>query len=573
MIEKEILDKAQQWLDPIYDEDTRNQVQSLIDNDPEQLKESFYKSLEFGTGGLRGVMGVGPNRMNRYSIGLATQGFANYLKKNLEAGEHSVAIAYDCRNNSQLFAQETARVFLGNGFKVYLFKELRPTPLLSYAVRKLGCSAGVVITASHNPPKYNGYKVYWSDGAQVIDPHDQGIIQEVQALNGPQDVILSDADDWTLLGKEMDEQFLQEVEANAIEKEVIRKHGGDLGIVYTSLHGTGATLIPAALERLGFSKVEVVAAQHEPDGNFSTVESPNPEEKPALDMAIDQAKASGAALVLGTDPDTDRVGIAVRTPKGEFELFNGNDTGVLLTWYQLSRKKERGELPSNAYIAKTIVTTPLLDRIAKHFGVPSYDTLTGFKYIAGVIRDREANEQFITGGEESYGYMIGDFVRDKDGVSAATMICEMAVWAHAQGMTLLELRERIHKEFGLFRESLISLKKEGISGAEEIKQRMENYRSATPSSLAGAKVLEVRDFRSSEIRYLEEGRTETIDLPSSNVMQFLLEDGALVTARPSGTEPKIKYYFSVHANEFADYAEERKKLDKRLNQLADAFLD
>lgn len=567
-----IMDRAQDWLKSPYDEETIALVRELMESDPKELEESFYKDLEFGTGGLRGIMGVGPNRMNRYSVGLATQGFANYLRLQFGEGKHSIAIAHDCRNNSRFFAEETAKVFSGNGFQVYLFGELRPTPELSFAIRELGCKAGVVITASHNPPEYNGYKVYWEDGAQVISPHDKAIIDEVRKLDGPKAISRDEELNVSVLGRDMDERFLSKVESNAILPEVIQSQS-DFGIVYTSLHGTGATLIPEALKRIGFQNVHSVPEQHAPDGNFSTVESPNPEEGEALSMAIEQAKARGASLVLGTDPDTDRVGIAVDSGNGNFVLLNGNDTGVLLTWYQLTQLKTVGKLPENGYIAKTVVTSPLFDKIASDLNVPCYNTLTGFKYIAGVIREHEAEETFITGAEESYGYMIGDFVRDKDGVSAATMICEMAAWCASQGMTLLDLLKKIHEEHGFYKEALVSLKKSGISGSEEIQAMMKGFRSDTPKEINGSAVLEVRDFLYSECIFLKEDRKESIDQPKSNVIQFLLEDGSLVTARPSGTEPKIKFYFSVNDTSTDDYETRSQRLSARIEALKQSFLN
>jgi phosphoglucomutase len=567
-------ERAEEWLGDAYDAATRAAVQDLLDNDPEGLEEAFHRNLAFGTGGLRGIMGVGSNRMNRYTVARSTQGFANYLRKAFGAGEHGVAIAYDCRHNSPEFAAEAADVLASNGFKVYVTEALRPTPLLSFAVRELGCKGGIVITASHNPPAYNGYKVYWEDGAQVTTPHDKNIVAEVEALSGMEGVKRGAAEDRVhALGSEMDEAYLKKVIANVIEPgPILAAH--DLGIVYTPLHGTGVTLLPEALKRVGFTNVHVVEEQATPDGDFSTVESPNPEEAEALSMAIAQAKERGASLVLGTDPDTDRVGIACADREGEFHLLNGNDTGVLLTWYQLARRKERGSLPKNGFVARTIVTTPLLSEIAERFDVQCYETLTGFKYIAEVIRDREPEERFITGGEESYGYMIGDFVRDKDGVSAAAMICELAAWARTRKVFLTELLQQIHCDFGLYRESLISMKKEGIKGAEEISAMMERFRSATPTAIAGSSVVEIRDYRSGEAKKLTDGETYRLNQPESNVLQFLLEDGSLVTARPSGTEPKIKFYFSVRVETSdATYAEDYTKCEERLRALEKAFLD
>lgn len=566
-------ERATEWLSDEFDKETREQVQHLLDHDPEGLEEAFHTTLSFGTGGLRGIMGVGINRMNKYTVGRSTQGFANYLRKAFGDGEHGVAITYDCRHNSPEFAAEAADVLASNGFKVYVTEELRPTPLLSFAVRELGCKGGIVITASHNPPAYNGYKVYWEDGAQVTAPHDRGIVAEVEALGSMSEVKRgAPGDRITRLGSSIDEAYLKRVAANTIEPGPILA-SGDLGIVYTPLHGTGVTLLPDALKRVGFTNVNVVKEQAEPDGDFSTVQSPNPEEAEALSMAIEQAEAAGASIVLGTDPDTDRVGIAVADRQGRFHLFNGNDTGVLLTWYQLSRRQARGALPKNGFVAKTIVTTPLIATIAKHHNIPCYETLTGFKYIAAVIRERESDEQFITGGEESYGYMIGDFVRDKDGVSAAVMICEMAAWAKTHDIFLPELLERIHCENGLYRESLVSVKKEGRKGAQEIAALMERLRTSPPSSIAGSEVRELRDYRSGEGRNLADGSVYDLNQPSSNVLQFVLSDNSLITARPSGTEPKIKFYFSVNRDTSEEnYAADRDTCDQRLSELEEAFM-
>lgn len=566
-------ERATEWLSDEFDKETREQVQHLLDHDPEGLEEAFHTTLSFGTGGLRGIMGVGINRMNKYTVGRSTQGFANYLRKAFGDGEHGVAITYDCRHNSPEFAAEAADVLASNGFKVYVTEELRPTPLLSFAVRELGCKGGIVITASHNPPAYNGYKVYWEDGAQVTAPHDRGIVAEVEALGSMSEVKRgAPGDRITRLGSSIDEAYLKRVAANTIEPGPILA-SGDLGIVYTPLHGTGVTLLPDALKRVGFTNVNVVKEQAEPDGDFSTVQSPNPEEAEALSMAIEQAEAAGASIVLGTDPDTDRVGIAVADRQGRFHLFNGNDTGVLLTWYQLSRRQARGALPKNGFVAKTIVTTPLIATIAKHHNIPCYETLTGFKYIAAVIRERESDEEFITGGEESYGYMIGDFVRDKDGVSAAVMICEMAAWAKTHDIFLPELLERIHCENGLYRESLVSVKKEGRKGAQEIAALMERLRTSPPSSIAGSEVRELRDYRSGEGRNLADGSVYDLNQPSSNVLQFVLSDNSLITARPSGTEPKIKFYFSVNRDTSEEnYAADRDTCDQRLSELEEAFM-
>ncbi|MCH2198480.1 MAG: phospho-sugar mutase [Flavobacteriales bacterium] len=571
-LDQALVEKAESWTKAPYDETTRQEVLHMIQNDPQALKESFYKDLEFGTGGLRGIMGAGSNRMNRYTVGAATQGFANYLRESFGEGEHGVAIAHDCRNNSREFAEETADILASNGFQVHLFKELRPTPQLSYAVRSLGCKGGIVITASHNPPAYNGYKVYWEDGGQIVTPHDKAIIARVRAIADQSEVKRSNAGDRIqIIGDDMDDRFLQEVEKNVIEQEVIASQA-NLPIVYTGLHGTGITLIPDALKRIGFNNVQLVEEQAVVSGEFPTVESPNPEEAEALSMGVALAEKIGAEIVLGTDPDTDRVGIACRNDQGSYDLLNGNDTGVLLTWYQLSRLKAKGELPSNAFVAKTIVTTPLIEKIADHFGIPCYETLTGFKWIADKIREKEPEEKFITGGEESYGYMIGDFVRDKDGVSAATMICEMTAWFKSQGMSIPQALASVHKKLGVYREALVSLKKEGISGAEEIQQMMQRFRNESPSNMAGIAVSVVIDYLSSEVKYLNTDTTDTVNQPPSNVVQFVLEDDSIVTARPSGTEPKIKFYFSVNEAFTGDYDVHCSLLEQKIEQLKEAFL-
>lgn len=565
--------KARAWLSDDYDEATRREVERMINESPADLEEAFHTSLKFGTGGMRGVMGVGTNRMNRYTVARSTQGFANYLRKAFGAGEHAVAIAYDCRHNSEAFAAEAADVLASNGFKVLLSPELRPTPFLSHVVRRRGCKGGIVITASHNPPEYNGYKVYWEDGAQITAPHDAAIIAEVEALSGMSEVKRGEAEDRIeKLGAADDEAFLGMVRSNVIDAEVIQRQA-DLGIVYTSLHGTGVTLLPEALKRIGFTHVKLVEAQAEINGDFPTVESPNPEEAEALSMAITQAKSSGDTLVLGTDPDTDRVGIAVADAHGEFKLLNGNDTGVLLTWYQLMQHRRKGTLPEKPFVAKTIVTTPLIGRIADRFDVSCYDTLTGFKHIAALIRDKEGSETFITGGEESYGYMIGDEVRDKDGIAAASMICEMAAYARERGLTLPDLLREVHCEYGVYRESLISLKKKGLEGARAIRETMDRLRNHPPSEIAGLQVVAQSDYLSGVRIQTESGVETTIDLPESNVLQFELEGGAFVTARPSGTEPKIKFYFSVNAETSAEaYAETCCTLEDELRKLEEHFL-
>jgi len=547
-MKKEIIEKANKWLSNEYDQATRTEVQRLIDHDPLELDESFYTDLEFGTGGMRGIMGVGTNRINKYTIGMATQGLANYLKRNFDSKVPlRAAIAHDCRNNSRLFAQTAADVLSANGVEVFLFEDLRPTPELSFAIRELECQTGIVVTASHNPKEYNGYKVYWEDGAQIVSPHDSGIIGEVRKITNVSDVkfegVVSKIHD---LGIDMDEKYLAKVKEQCLSPEVIRSQH-DLKIVYTALHGTGIVLIPKALENLGFDNLTIVPIQDIPDGNFATVESPNPEEKSALQMGLDLATKIDADILFGTDPDADRVGLAVKNDKGEFELINGNQACVLIIWYHLKKWKEKGKLDGKQFIAKTIVTTELIDRITDTFDVNLYTTLTGFKYIASVIRELEGKEKFITGGEESFGYMVGDFVRDKDAVVSASMFCEIAAWAKDQNSSILQLMNDIYLEYGYFKEALISLVKKGKSGKEEIAKIMQGYRDNPPSSFAGSKVVKIVDVQKGLSVDLVSGVEEDLDLPTSNVMQFYTENGAKITARPSGTEPKIKFYISVNS--------------------------
>jgi phosphoglucomutase len=564
--------RAQEWLKAPYDLATQERVARLLNAGGDEWVEAFHTDLEFGTGGLRGIMGDGSNRMNEYTVAQATQGFANYLRKAFGAGEHGVAIAHDCRRNSRFFTEVAADVFAANGFVVHVFEELRPTPVLSFAVRELNCVGGIVITASHNPPKYNGYKVYWCDGGQVTDPHDQGITDEVRSLSGYA-AVKRNGDPTRIrpIGRDLDERYLACVRAQVLEPTIVASQRA-MPLVYTSLHGTGITLLPEALASIGFEKVHVVARQAEPNGDFPTVKSPNPEEGAALAMALEEAAACGAEVVMGTDPDCDRVGIAVRTREGNYTLLNGNETGALLVWYQLSRLHAQQRLPANGFVGKTIVTTELIRHIAKGFDVPCYETLTGFKHLARLIADREPNEQFITGGEESYGYMIGDFVRDKDGIAAACMIAELVAWCKQAGMTVLDLLEQIHREFGLYRESLVSMEKEGLEGSLAIQTMMEGFRNNPPSHLAGSAVVAIRDYRAQRRRDLVSGEETPIHLPKSNVIQFELADLSLVTARPSGTEPKIKFYFSVVKHVQGDYLALRADVDRRLNALQTALL-
>jgi len=569
-MEQKILERAQVWLGEDFDGETRRQVKKMIDNNPQEVLESFYQDLEFGTGGLRGIMGVGTNRMNKYTVGMATQGLANYLKKIFpEKQQIKVAIAYDCRNNSPYFAQITADVFSANYIYVYLFESLRPTPELSFAIRHLGCQSGIVITASHNPKEYNGYKAYWDDGSQLIPPHDKNVIAEVQKITSVSEVKFEPKkENIELLGEDIDSLYLEKVHQLSLSPVAIQKHK-DMKIVYTSLHGTGGVLIPAALREYGFENISVVKGQAAYDGNFPTVKSPNPEENAALEMAIEQAEKEGADLVMATDPDADRVGIAVRDLDGKFILLNGNQTAALLTYYLLVQWHENKKLTGKEYIVKTIVTSEILKDIADKFDVECYDVLTGFKWIAEIIRLNEGKKTFIGGGEESYGFMIGDFVRDKDAVSACAMIAETTAWAASNGKTLYELLIDIYYYFGLYKESLISVVRKGKSGSEEIKKMMDDYRSNPPGYINGSKVVLIKDYQSSISKNMTSGATTAIKLPKSNVLQFFLEDGSKISVRPSGTEPKIKFYFGVKdtlAN-LADFETVNERLDQRIREI------
>jgi phosphoglucomutase len=544
-ISAEIQAKVNAWLTPEVDDATQQAIKDMMVNDPKNLIESFYTDLDFGTGGLRGVMGPGTNRINRYTIGMATQGLANYIKSQFPVSQSSVAIAYDSRNNSEFFARTAADVLSANDIRVKLFKELRPTPLLSFAVRELKCQAGIVITASHNPPEYNGYKVYWDDGAQVLPPHDTGIIKEVRAVNGigavnfkAKEYLIDYIDD------KVEQAYFKKLNEIILSKEEIKK-ASNLKVVYSSIHGTGITMVPKALKELGFANVLIVEEQAVPDGNFPTVHSPNPEERDALNLALQLAEKENADMLFGTDPDADRVGIAVRNDKHELILLNGNQTGSILVYYQISQRKNRNLLKGNEYVAKTIVTTDLIEDIAKSFNIPWYDTLTGFKYIAGVMREKEGKEYFIGGGEESYGYLVGEFVRDKDAVLSSVVIAEMAAWASANNTSLYGMLMDIYAQYGLYHEELVSITIKGMDGVEKIKSMMAELRAKPPVSLGGSEVIEVRDISTATRKNIKTGAETKMDLPTSNVLQFVLADGSKISARPSGTEPKIKFYFSI----------------------------
>jgi phosphoglucomutase len=538
--------KAEKWLNSNIDESAKQEIRDMMQNNPEQLIDAFYKDLEFGTGGLRGVMGTGSNRMNQYTLGMATQGLANYLKKTFPDKEIKVAIAYDCRNNSQFFAETTANVFSANGIKVYLFSELRPTPELSFAIRHFGCDSGVVITASHNPKEYNGYKAYWNDGGQLVAPHDKNVIEEVSKISSTDEVKFNKiADNIITIDKEVDEAYLERLTSLSVAREAIARQK-DLKIVFTPIHGTGVPLVPQILDRFGFTNVTVLESQATPDGNFPTVVYPNPEEAEALSLALKKCEEIDADLLMGTDPDGDRVGIAVKNHHGKFQLLNGNQTGSVLIYYLIKKWEENKKLNGNQYVVKTIVTTDLIEKVAAHYNVECYNTLTGFKYIAEVLKENEGNKEFIAGGEESYGYLAGDFVRDKDAVISSALIAEMVAYAKDQGKSLFDFLMDMYLQFGFYKERLLSITKKGQSGETEIKQMMVNLRENPPMSIAGSKLVKMVDYQKGEEKDLVKVADRKIDFPKSNVLQFFTEDGTKISARPSGTEPKIKFYFSVN---------------------------
>ncbi|WP_430809329.1 MULTISPECIES: phospho-sugar mutase [unclassified Carboxylicivirga] len=544
----DVVKKAQAWLDGNYDTETKDAIKAMMEKDDKtELIDSFYKDLEFGTGGLRGIMGAGSNRMNRYTVGAATQGLANYLKKNFsEVEQISVVIGHDCRNNSRLFSEVVADIFSANGIKAYMFDDLRPTPEISYAIRQLGCQSGVIITASHNPKAYNGYKAYWNDGAQLTAPHDTNVIDEVNKITSTDEIKFQGNKALIeTLGEEMDQQYLEQVKSLVLDQDVIDRNK-DLKIVYSPIHGTGVKMIPAALRKCGFENVINVPEQDVVSGEFPTVISPNPEEPAALEMALNKARETAADIVMASDPDSDRLGIAVRNEKGEFVLVNGNQTAILLTWYILKKWKETGRLTGKEYIVKTIVTSELMKDIAVKSGIEYFDVYTGFKWIAKVIRELEGQKKYICGGEESYGFLPGDYVRDKDAVAAITIAAEIAAWAKDNGKTLFDVLQDIYMEYGFSKEKMIYIVREGKSGADEIKQLMANFRSTPPQTLAGDKVSVIKDYSKLDAFHVLENNHETIDLPAtSNVLQFFTENGYKVSVRPSGTEPKIKFYFEV----------------------------
>ena len=566
---------ANSWLNSNIEEAEKEEIRSLLNNE-DALAEAFYKDLEFGTGGLRGIMGIGSNRINKYTIGMATQGLANYLNKTYPDKKVKVAVAFDSRNNSQFLASIVADVFSANDIKVYLFDELRPTPELSFTIKHLDCDSGVVLTASHNPKEYNGYKAYWNDGAQLVAPHDKNVIAEVNAIKGIDDVKFDRNSDLVeIIGENIDNLYLDKVVGQALSTESV-KNQNKISIVYSPIHGTGYRLVPNCLKRMGFENIHLVEEQSIPNGNFPTVIYPNPEEKEALNLAIEKAKKVNAELILATDPDSDRVGIAIKDNTGEYILLNGNQTGSLLTYYVLKRWDELQKFKGNECVIKTIVTTGLINDIAAHYNVKCYDTLTGFKFIASLIKKLEGKEQFVVGGEESYGYMIGDFVRDKDAVASCAMIAEMCAYTADTGISMYEFLVEMYTKFGFYKERLISITKKGIKGSEEISQMMSDFRANPPKSFAGSKVSKISDYQSSKALLTDSGKSEELDFPKSNVLQFNTIDGYKISVRPSGTEPKIKFYLSANTklNSANDFEKVSAEVDTLLDKLeADLHLN
>ena len=567
---KEVTARAQVWLDGNYDAETKAEVKKLMDaEDKTELIESFYKDLEFGTGGLRGIMGVGTNRMNIYTVGAATQGLSNYLLSQFpHLPQISVVIGHDCRNNSRKFAEISANIFSANGIKVYLFEDLRPTPEISFAIRHFGCQSGIILTASHNPKEYNGYKAYWDDGAQMIAPHDENVITEVMNIKNVNDIKFEGNNELIqIIGKEVDRMFLEKIKTLILSPEAIERNK-DLKIVYTPIHGTGIKLIPDALRSFGFTNIIDVPEQNVISGNFPTVVSPNPEEPAALAMAVQKARETDADIVMASDPDADRIGIAIKDDKGEWILVNGNQTFLIFIYYLITKWKELGRLTGNEYVVKTIVTTEVMADVARKNGVEYYDCFTGFKWIAAVMRENEGKKTYIGGGEESYGFLAEDFVRDKDAVSACALMAEIAAWAKDNGKTLFQLLQDIYIEYGYGKEKGISVVRKGKSGAEEIVQMMKNYRENPPKEIAGSKVATIKDFKTLKMTDVATGTITDLDMPAtSNVLQFFTEDGTKISVRPSGTEPKIKFYIEVRGEmkTRADYAQADEKADEKIN--------
>lgn len=565
-MEASIQENINSWVNGNYDHDTKQAIKDLQNNNPDELADAFYKNLEFGTGGLRGLMGVGTNRVNKYTIGMATQGFANYLKKTYGNEDIKLAIAHDSRNNSRFFAETTANVFAANGIKVFLFESLRPTPELSFAIRNLGCKAGVVCTASHNPKEYNGYKAYWNDGGQLVPPHDKNVITEVEAINSVDEVKWNGGEaNITLLGKEMDHAYLNMVKGLSVYPDVIAKQH-DLTIVYTPIHGTGITLVPNILSQFGFTNVNIVEEQATPDGNFPTVAYPNPEESETMSIGLNKAKLLNADILLGTDPDADRVGVGVKNHKGEWVLMNGNQTAVLAFAYMMEARKAKGIAQPNDMVITTIVTTEMINEVAKQNNVACYNVLTGFKWIAEKIKELEGKENYVIGGEESFGLMIGDQIRDKDAISAVALMCEMAAYEKNKGKSLFDKMIELYLQYGFYYENLISITKKGMNGQKEIADMMNGYRTNPPTNINGSAVVTLLDYQMQIGKNLITGDSWAIHLPKSNVLQFITADGSKISARPSGTEPKIKFYFSVHTklNAKDEFDVKQKELEDRI---------
>jgi len=567
---QEVIAKAQTWLDGNYDAETKAEVKRMMDaTDKTELIEAFYKDLEFGTGGLRGIMGAGTNRMNIYTVGAATQGLSNYLKIQFkEVPQISVVIGHDCRNNSRKFAEISANIFSANGIKVYLFEDLRPTPETSFAIRQHGCQSGIIITASHNPKEYNGYKAYWNDGAQMVSPHDVNVIAEVEKIKNVEDIRFEGNPKLIqIIGEEMDKAFIDRIKTLILSPESIQRHK-DLKIVYTPIHGTGVKLIPRTLQEYGFTNVNGVEEQYVISGDFPTVVSPNPEEPAALEMAVKKAKEIDADIVMASDPDADRIGIAIKNDKGEWILVNGNQTFLIFIYYLITKWKESGKLTGNEYVVKTIVTTEVMADVAHKNQVEYFDCYTGFKWIAAVMRENEGKKTYIGGGEESYGFLAEDFVRDKDSVSACALIAEITAWAKDNGKTLFELLQDIYLEYGYGKEKGISVVRKGKSGADEIVQMMNNFRSNPPKVIAGSPVKTIKDFKTLKMTDVSTGKVTDLVMPAtSNVLQFFTEDGTKISVRPSGTEPKIKFYIEVRGNmqSRADYNAAEAAADAKIN--------
>jgi len=562
-MDEAIVKRYSAWLNGNFDEETKSAIKKLQQDNPAELADAFYRNLEFGTGGLRGIMGIGTNRMNKYTVGMATQGYANYLKQTYPGGIVRIAVAHDSRNNSRLFAEIVAGVMAANGIKVFLFEALRPTPELSFTIRYLGCQGGVVCTASHNPKEYNGYKAYWSDGGQLVPPHDKNVIKEVDKVASVDDVKWTGGEsNISIIGKDIDGEYIKMVKTLSVYPEVITKQH-DLKIVYTPIHGTGITLVPQVLQRFGFDNVTIVEEQAVPDGNFPTVVYPNPEESEAMSIGLKKAKEIDADILLGTDPDADRVGIAIKDNTGKWVLMTGNQTAVLAFSYLIEARKAKGISKSNDMVVKTIVTTDMIDKFAAASGIKCYNVLTGFKWIAELIREKEASENYVIGGEESYGLMIGSKLRDKDAVSAVAILCEMAAYEKDNGRLLYDKLIDLYVHYGFYKESLVSITKKGMNGQKEIAALMETFRDNPPKTINGSAVVQLLDYDTKKGHNLLTGENWDIKLPKSNVLQFILADGSKISARPSGTEPKIKFYFSVNAP--LDKPEDFLKTEQELN--------